>query len=160
MREARITAQLAIISLIDSYREYLVIKRSKLNHMLTKSQAQPASYQADLYAFHLRHRYDANPIRHGSRERYHHSGELADVWTDMIGPTSFCKAIQRSETSLRSGFNIHCARVFQRKVCVNRAKIPAGATGVGGWKSELTRESIRCEGDTTGWRSRAYTWQR
>lgn len=57
------------------------------NNMLThKSQAQPTSYEADLHPLHLCDRYNANPIRHGCRQRHHHPGEPAHVWPDIDTP--------------------------------------------------------------------------
>ena len=81
---------------------------------LTSVQPQSTSYEANLYTFHMRHRHDADPVRHGRCQRHHHSGELAHVRSDMISiPQTASLGIVHVEAGykiLRSGAKVYMYR--------------------------------------------------
>ena len=75
-------------------------------------QPQPTSHQANLHPLYLRNRHDANPIRHGCRQRHHHPGEPAHVRLDLNTPAHDSRnqpQLQCRTHTLRASHEIHKA---------------------------------------------------
>ena len=75
-------------------------------------QPQPTSYQANLHPLHLCNRHNANPIRHGCRQRHHHPGEPAHVRLDLNTPAHDSRnqpQLQCRTHTLRASHEIHKA---------------------------------------------------